>query len=67
MLLRKRALSSPIYVPFILHTEDIQTYAYIHISYIAHTTILLFTKKEMHASYTVISMISDFAIKRFAM
>lgn len=27
----------------------------------------LSTKKEMHASYTVISMISTFAIKRFAM
>lgn len=32
-----------------------------------HTDKPIHEKKEMHASYTVISMISTFAIKRFAM
>lgn len=64
--------------PYIYTNEHVNTFAYIHL-YIdtfthpyTHTHIHahmnnLSTKKEMHASYTVISMISTFAIKRFAM
>lgn len=49
-----------------IYTHTVNRHTHPHL-YNVHTRINLFTKKEMHASYTVISMISTFAIKRFAM